>query len=97
MKSRISSSVNARRLSQVGIDAVLIASAYALAYLLRFDSGIPERYADLLLQTIGGYSCAEIAEIMNLTEGAVMTRLTRARIALRRADGSVAARKGGTR
>jgi len=53
MKSRISSSVNARRLSQVGIDAVLIASAYALAYLLRFDSGIPERYADLLLQTIG--------------------------------------------
>ncbi len=52
MKSRISSSVNVRRLSQVGIDAVLIASAYALAYVLRFDAGIPERYADLLLHTI---------------------------------------------
>jgi len=59
---------------------------------------LPPAYREpLLLQTIGGYSCAEIAEIMNLTEGAVMTRLTRARIALRRADGSVAARKGGTR
>lgn len=59
---------------------------------------LPPAYREpLLLQAIGGYSCAEIAQIMNLTEGAVMTRLTRARIALRRAGGSVAARKGGTR
>ena len=60
---------------------------------------LPPAYREpLLLQTIGGYSCAEIAQIMNLTEGAVMTRLTRARIALRRADnGSVAVRQGGTR
>ena len=59
---------------------------------------LPPAYREpLLLQAIGGYSCAEIAQMMNLTEGAVMTRLTRARIALRRAGGSVAARKGGTR
>jgi len=43
----------------------------------------------LLLQWIGGYSCAEIGTIMNLTVGAVMTRLTRARIALGRAERSV--------
>jgi len=48
----------------------------------------------LLLQWIGGYTCKEIAEIMNLTEAAVMTRLTRARIALRRAEGSGPKRKG---
>jgi RNA polymerase sigma-70 factor (ECF subfamily) len=48
---------------------------------------LPPGYREpLLLQWIGGYSCREIAEIMNLTEGAVMTRLTRARIALRGAD-----------
>lgn len=56
---------------------------------------LPPPYREpLLLQTIGGYSCAEIAEIMKLTEGAVMTRLTRARIALRRADAGTPARKG---
>jgi RNA polymerase sigma-70 factor, ECF subfamily len=51
----------------------------------------------LLLQVIGGYSCAEIAKIMNLSEGAVMTRLTRARIALRRPGSGAAARKGAAR
>jgi RNA polymerase sigma-70 factor (ECF subfamily) len=37
----------------------------------------------LLLQVIGGYSCEEIAEIMGLQPGAVMTRLSRARQKLR--------------
>ncbi|MBI3285613.1 MAG: sigma-70 family RNA polymerase sigma factor [Burkholderiales bacterium] len=37
----------------------------------------------LLLQVLGGYSCAEIAAILDTTEGAVMTRLSRARQALR--------------
>ena len=37
----------------------------------------------LLLQVLGGYSCAEIAAILGTSEGAVMTRLTRARQALR--------------
>src|SRR5829696_3626910 len=48
----LSSSVNARRLAQVGIDACLLALAYYLAYVLRFDSGIPHRYEELLWDTI---------------------------------------------
>lgn len=46
---------------------------------------LPETYREpLLLQVLGGFSCAEIAAILSTTEGAVMTRLTRARQALRR-------------
>ena len=39
----------------------------------------------ILLQVLGGFSCAEIAAVLGASEGAVMTRLTRARQALRRA------------
>ena len=46
------SSVNVRRVGQVGVDAALLALAYWLAYMLRFDEGIPHRYQDLLLDTI---------------------------------------------
>jgi FlaA1/EpsC-like NDP-sugar epimerase len=46
------SSVNARRLGQVGVDACLLAAAYYLAYVLRFDEGIPHRYENLLADTI---------------------------------------------
>ena len=46
---------------------------------------LPESYREpLLLQVVGGFSCDEIAQMMQLTPGAVMTRLTRARQALRR-------------
>lgn len=38
----------------------------------------------LVMQVLGGFSCAEIASLLETTEGAVMTRLTRARQALRR-------------
>ncbi len=38
----------------------------------------------LALQVLGGFSCGEIAAMLETTEGAVMTRLTRARQALRR-------------
>jgi FlaA1/EpsC-like NDP-sugar epimerase len=48
----LTSSVNARRLGQVAIDACLLALAYYLAYVLRFDSGIPHRYELLLADTI---------------------------------------------
>jgi FlaA1/EpsC-like NDP-sugar epimerase len=48
----LTTSVNARRLAQVGIDACLLALAYYLAYVLRFDSGIPHRYELLLSDTI---------------------------------------------
>jgi FlaA1/EpsC-like NDP-sugar epimerase len=48
----LQSSVNVRRLGQVGVDACLLGLAYYLSYALRFDSGIPNRYADLLHKTI---------------------------------------------
>ena len=45
---------------------------------------LPETYREpLLLQVLGGFSCAEIAGMLGTTEGAIMTRLTRARQALR--------------
>ena len=46
------SSVNVRRVGQVGVDAALLALAYWLAYMLRFDDGIPQRYEELLTATI---------------------------------------------
>ncbi len=46
---------------------------------------LPLSYAEpLALQVLGGFSCAEIAAMLETTEGAVMTRLTRARQALKR-------------
>jgi FlaA1/EpsC-like NDP-sugar epimerase len=48
----LASSVTVRRLGQVGVDAVLLAAAYTLAYVLRFEDGIPARYEDLLVDTI---------------------------------------------
>ena len=47
-------------------------------------SKLPETYREpLLLQVLGGFTCADIAGILGTSEGAVMTRLTRARQALR--------------
>ncbi|MES2564772.1 MAG: sigma-70 family RNA polymerase sigma factor [Pseudomonadota bacterium] len=49
---------------------------------------LPTAYREpLLLQVLGGFNCDEIATIMNLTVGATMTRLSRARSALRKATG----------
>ena len=46
---------------------------------------LPASYAEpLALQVLGGFSCSEIAAMLETTEGAVMTRLTRARQALKR-------------
>jgi RNA polymerase sigma-70 factor (ECF subfamily) len=45
---------------------------------------LPLAYREpLLLQALGGFSCGEIAAMLGTTEGAVTTRLTRARQALR--------------
>jgi FlaA1/EpsC-like NDP-sugar epimerase len=55
--SRITSSVGVRRIGQVTVDAALIALAYYLAYVLRFDDGIPPKYEDLLVET-GGFVIA---------------------------------------
>jgi FlaA1/EpsC-like NDP-sugar epimerase len=46
------SSVNVRRAGQVGVDACLLALAYYLAYVLRFDEGIPRKYDNLLVDTL---------------------------------------------
>ncbi len=46
---------------------------------------LPAAYAEpLALQVLGGFTCGEIATMLETTEGAVMTRLTRARQALKR-------------
>ncbi|MEJ7817975.1 MAG: nucleoside-diphosphate sugar epimerase/dehydratase, partial [Thermoleophilaceae bacterium] len=52
MRNRITSSVSARRLGQVGVDACLVTLAYYLAFVLRFDSGVPDRYHELLQVTV---------------------------------------------
>jgi RNA polymerase sigma-70 factor, ECF subfamily len=57
---------------------------------------LPASYAEpLALQVLGGFSCAEIAAMLGTTEGATMTRLTRARQALRRLIAPVKERHGG--
>lgn len=61
---------------------------------------LPASYAEpLALQVLGGFSCAEIAQMLGTTEGATMTRLTRARQALKRlvAPADAGRRKGGNR
>ncbi|HEX2161908.1 MAG TPA: nucleoside-diphosphate sugar epimerase/dehydratase [Thermoleophilaceae bacterium] len=41
-----------RRIGQVVVDGCLVALAYYLAYVLRFDEGIPDRYDELLVDTV---------------------------------------------
>jgi FlaA1/EpsC-like NDP-sugar epimerase len=60
MKS-LSSSVTARRLGQLAADACLVAAAYYLAYVLRFDTGIPHRYDVLLERTIAFVVVTKVA------------------------------------
>jgi FlaA1/EpsC-like NDP-sugar epimerase len=50
--SHFSSSLHARRVAQVATDAAIVGAAYCLAYVLRFDAGIPARYAELLATTL---------------------------------------------
>jgi len=45
----------------VGADACLVALAYYLAFVLRFDSGPPERYEELLAETIAFVVVAKVA------------------------------------
>ncbi|MGH8629505.1 MAG: sigma-70 family RNA polymerase sigma factor, partial [Burkholderiales bacterium] len=57
---------------------------------------LPGTYREpLLLQVLGGFTCAEVAGILGTTEGAVMTRLTRARQALRQQYTDSIKRKSG--
>lgn len=78
----------APRFEELGEDALRIADEKASLFGLEIRDAIlalPAAYAEpLALQVLGGFSCAEIAAMLETTEGAVMTRLTRARQALRR-------------
>ena len=64
-----------------------VAGDYAPVELFEMENlleSLPESLREpLVLQTLGGYSCAEIAQMLDTTEGAIMTRLTRARQTLR--------------
>src|SRR5215213_5991222 len=57
MRRRISSAADfpfhRHSLPQAAVDAGLVAFAYYLAYLLRFDGDVPELYHDLFVRTIG--------------------------------------------
>ena len=54
--------------------------------LRRALAALPEEYAEpLIMQVIGGYTAEEIAELLNLTQSAVNTRLFRARNKLKAA------------
>src|SRR4051812_46456018 len=52
MRTRLATSVTARRLLQVLIDAGLIGAAWCLAFVLRFDDTMPHRYEELLLRSV---------------------------------------------
>jgi FlaA1/EpsC-like NDP-sugar epimerase len=52
MRSRLATSVTARRLLQVLIDSCLIGIAWYLAFVLRFDETMPQRYEKLLEQSL---------------------------------------------
>lgn len=52
--------------------------------LRRAMAEVPKEYLEpLLLQVLGGYSCDEIGEMLEISSGAVMTRVCRARQKLR--------------
>ena len=72
----------------IDADALEIADERANPFGLEMRDAIaalPITYAEpLALQVLGGFSCAEIAQMLDTSEGAVMTRLTRARQALKR-------------
>jgi RNA polymerase sigma-70 factor (ECF subfamily) len=67
------------------LEDVRLDSAYREIEMHEALHALPVSYREpLMLQVLGGFNCEEIASLMNLTPGAVMTRLCRARLALRR-------------
>lgn len=79
---------NARHAGDLDVDEIQIADERVSPFGLEMRDALmalPVSYAEpLALQVLGGFSCAEIAAMLETTEGAVMTRLTRARQALKR-------------
>jgi FlaA1/EpsC-like NDP-sugar epimerase len=52
--------VHRHALPQVALDAGLVALSYFLAYRLRFDGGVPDRYEDLFSRTITFAICGSV-------------------------------------
>ena len=79
---------DARHANQVDVTELDIADERASPFGMEMRdalAALPVAYSEpLALQVLGGYNCAEIAAMLQTTEGAVMTRLTRARQALKR-------------
>src|SRR5947209_4581555 len=61
MIERLASSVLARRLAQAAVDACLLALAWLLAFLLRFDPSMPHRYVQLLGESIALVALGKLA------------------------------------
>jgi FlaA1/EpsC-like NDP-sugar epimerase len=61
MLRRVNDPVYRHRLLQLAVDASLVALAYWLAFALRFDQGVPDRYSDLLWQTIAFVVVGKVA------------------------------------
>jgi FlaA1/EpsC-like NDP-sugar epimerase len=61
MPARLNDPVYRHRTVQLLVDAALVGLAYFLAYLLRFDQGIPSRYRDLLIDTIAFVIVGKVA------------------------------------
>ena len=61
MRKAVTDPVYRHRLLQLCVDAALVAIAYWLAFALRFDQGIPERYSDLLWQTVAFVTIGKVA------------------------------------
>lgn len=78
--------------SELDVDNLAASSSESPAEMLALRqaiAGLTPQYSEpLLLQVLGGYRCDEIAEMLDLSPGAVMTRLFRARQKLRAALGS---------
>jgi FlaA1/EpsC-like NDP-sugar epimerase len=61
MPARLNDPVYRHRTVQLLVDAALVGLAYFLAYLLRFDQGIPSRYRELLGDTIAFVVVGKVA------------------------------------
>lgn len=88
---------NARHAGNVDVDEIDIADDRISPFGIEMRdalTALPAPYSEpLALQVLGGFSCAEIAGMLETTEGAVMTRLTRARQALKRLVSPVEAKE----
>ena len=61
MPTRLNDPVYRHRMLQLLVDAGLVGLAYSLAFLLRFDQGIPPRYRELLGDTIAFVIVGKVA------------------------------------